>query len=198
MPSVLDDYVAEIAHHYGRSGNAARAVEFLERAAIQSARRAAYVEAVDRLTEALALLRTLPVTPETARREFTIQSSLGQYLIPFKGVAADEVRVAFERASELARDYATKDELFWIVYGLQFHYLVRLELATAREIGERQVRDRRAVGRSRDAHGSLCRPRADAAADGRTRGGSRPCRTRTRVAARIYPIFRSVISVMPA
>jgi len=134
-----DDYVAEIAHHYGRSGNAARAVEFLERAALQSARRAAYVEAVDRLTEALAVLRTLPVTPETARREFTIQSSLGQYLIPFKGVAADEVKVAFERASELARDYATKDELFWIVYGLQFHYLVRLELATARELGERQL-----------------------------------------------------------
>jgi class 3 adenylate cyclase/tetratricopeptide (TPR) repeat protein len=134
-----DDYVAELAHHYGRSGNAARAVEYLERAAIQSARRAAYVEAVYRLMEALALLRTLPVTPETARHEFTIQSALGQYLIPFKGVAADEVKVAFERASELARDYGTKDELFWIVYGLQFHYLVRLELATAREIGERQV-----------------------------------------------------------
>jgi class 3 adenylate cyclase/tetratricopeptide (TPR) repeat protein len=134
-----DDYVAELAHHYGRSGNAARAVEYLERAAIQSARRAAYAEAVYRLTEALALLRTLPVTPETARHEFTIQSALGQYLIPFKGVAADEVKVAFERASELARDYGTKDELFWLVYGLQFHYLVRLELATAREIGERQV-----------------------------------------------------------
>jgi class 3 adenylate cyclase/tetratricopeptide (TPR) repeat protein len=134
-----DDYVAELAHHYGRSGNAARAVEYLERAAIQSARRAAYVEAVDRLNEGLALLRTLPVAPETARRELTMQSALGQYLIPFKGVAADEVKVAFERASELARDYGTKDELFWIDYGIQFHYLVRLELATARELGERQV-----------------------------------------------------------
>src|SRR4029077_18376923 len=109
-----DDYVSELAHHYGRSGNAARAVEYLERAAMQSARRAAYVEAVDRLTEGLTQLRTLPVTPETARHEFTLQSSLGQYLIPFKGVAADEVKVAFERASELARDYATKDELFWV------------------------------------------------------------------------------------
>ena len=134
-----EDCLAKLAHHYSRSGNAAKAVEYLERAAIQSARRAAYGEAVDRLVDGLALLRTLPATPETYRREFTMQSALGQYLIPFKGVAADEVKLALERACELAPEYATEEETFWIVYGLQFHFLVRLELSTARTIGERQL-----------------------------------------------------------
>jgi class 3 adenylate cyclase/tetratricopeptide (TPR) repeat protein len=137
-PAYREDLLGELAHHYGRSGNAAKAVEYLERAGIQSARRAAYAEAVERLTDGLALLRTLPASPENYRHELMLQSSLGQYLIPYKGVASDEVKVAFERARELA-DYATGEEIFWIEYGLQFHYIVRLQLATARTMGDHQV-----------------------------------------------------------
>ena len=68
-----------------------------------------------------------------------MQSALGQYLIPFKGVAADEVRIALERARDLAVELGTDDDVFWIVYGIQFHYIVRLELKTARTLGERQL-----------------------------------------------------------
>ena len=135
----LDDYVAAVAHHYGCSGNLSKAVDYLARAGMQSARRAAYGEAVERLSEGIALLRTLPATPARDRREFAMQSALGQYLIPQKGVAAEEVKAAFERARDIAMVCAREDELFWIVYGLQFHYLVRLELKTARAIGERQL-----------------------------------------------------------
>ncbi len=135
----LDDYVAVVAHHYGRSGNQAKAIEYLNRAGIQAAHRAAYGEAVERLSEALARLRTLPATPQRDRQEFAIQSALGQYLIPSKGVAGDEVRIALERARDLAVECGTEDDIFWTVYGIQFHYILRLELTTARAIGERQL-----------------------------------------------------------
>ncbi len=135
----VEDLVSALAHHYSRSGNTAKAVECLGHAGRQSAGRAAYGEAVERVSEGLALLRMLPATPERHRRELAMQTALGQYLIPQKGVAAEEVRIALERARELAVEYGDEREIFWIVYGLQFHYLVRLELKTALEIGKRQL-----------------------------------------------------------
>ena len=135
----LDDYVAAVAYHYDRSGNLPKAIEYLGRAGRQAAQRAAYGEAADRFAEALRLLRTMPATRDRDRQELAMQSALGQYLIPFKGVAADEVRVALERARDLAVELGTDDDVFWIVYGIQFHYIVRLELKTARTIGERQL-----------------------------------------------------------
>ncbi len=135
----LDDYLAELAHHYGLSGNAEKAVQYLERAASQSAHRTAYSEAAERVLEGIAMLRMLPATAERHRREFAMQSALSLYLIPVKGVAAEEVKEALERARELALEYGSEHEIFWTVYGLQFHYLVRLELKTARAIGERQL-----------------------------------------------------------
>ncbi len=135
----MDDYVAVVANHYGRSGNVAKAVEYLTRAGLQSARRAAYGEAAERIAEGIALLPILPASPDRDRQEFAMQSALGQCLIPSRGVAADEVRVALERARDLALEHGSEDDVFWIVYGIQFHYIVRLELKTARAIGERQL-----------------------------------------------------------
>lgn len=135
----IDECLATVAHHYGRSGNIAKAVDYLTRAGLQAARRAAYGEAAERLAQGIALIPQLPATPDRHRRELAMQSALGQYLIPSKGVAGEEVRVAFERARELAVEYGSESEIFWIAYGLQFHYLVRLELKTARAIGERQL-----------------------------------------------------------
>ncbi len=137
--SALDDYLAAIAYHYGRSGNVAKAIEYLSRAGTQAARRAAYSEAAERFGEGIALLLTMPATPERDRSEFEMQSALGQYLIPLKGVAAEEVRIALERARDLAAEYGNEDDVFWTVYGIQFHYIVRLELKTARALGERQL-----------------------------------------------------------
>jgi class 3 adenylate cyclase/tetratricopeptide (TPR) repeat protein len=135
----MDDYVAAAAHHYGRSGNVAKAIEYLSRAGMQAARRAAYGEAVERMSEGIALLPMLPATPERDRQELGMQSALGQYLIPSKGVAAAEVRVALERARDLVVQYGSEEDFFWIIYGILFHYIVRLELKTARAMGERQL-----------------------------------------------------------
>jgi len=51
----VDDHLKKIAHHYRRSGNNAKAIEYLRRAGEQTAARAFYDEAVEQLNSALEL-----------------------------------------------------------------------------------------------------------------------------------------------
>ena len=49
----LEERYHELAHHYSRSGNTAKAVEYLQRAGQQALQRSAYAEAIHHLTAAL-------------------------------------------------------------------------------------------------------------------------------------------------
>ncbi len=69
---VLHDHYDDLAHHYGRSGNTPKAVNYLQLAAQQAMNRSAYVEAEGQLVAALELLRTLPGDPERARTELAL------------------------------------------------------------------------------------------------------------------------------
>ena len=59
----LDEHYSELAHHYTRSGNTEKAVEYLHLAGQQAVQRSANAEAINHLTTALELLTTLPDTP---------------------------------------------------------------------------------------------------------------------------------------
>ncbi|HEV8712098.1 MAG TPA: hypothetical protein VGX03_04630, partial [Candidatus Binatia bacterium] len=52
-----------------RSGNTAKAVEYLRLAGQQAVQRSAYAEAISRFDAALELLESLPDTPERTQRE---------------------------------------------------------------------------------------------------------------------------------
>jgi len=56
----LDDHLTELAHHFSRSGNASKALQFLERAGEQAASRSAVDDATMYLTHALETLQALP------------------------------------------------------------------------------------------------------------------------------------------
>src|ERR1700736_5126044 len=49
----LDDHLDELAHHYSRSDNVAKAVEYLGRAGQQALQRSAHAEALSNLTRAI-------------------------------------------------------------------------------------------------------------------------------------------------
>ncbi|MGD9604406.1 MAG: adenylate/guanylate cyclase domain-containing protein [Gammaproteobacteria bacterium] len=53
----LEDHYASLAHHFGRSGDVEKALEYLERAGLQAARQAAMGEAVTHLSQARAAAR---------------------------------------------------------------------------------------------------------------------------------------------
>ena len=97
----LEDHYSALAHHYSRSGNAEKAVEYLSLAGQQAARQSANEEAINRLTAALELLKALPDTAVRARHELTLHLSLGASLLATKGYTAAEVEQSYTRAQEL-------------------------------------------------------------------------------------------------
>jgi predicted ATPase len=59
----VEQYYSALAHHYSRSSNALKTIDYLQRAGAQARQQFAYTEAIGHWTKALALLETLPDTP---------------------------------------------------------------------------------------------------------------------------------------
>ena len=62
--ATLDDHVADLAHHYSRSANAPKAIEYLRRAAEQAGARSAYNDAIGYAREGLRLIAMMPESRE--------------------------------------------------------------------------------------------------------------------------------------
>ncbi|MCY1346598.1 TOMM system kinase/cyclase fusion protein [compost metagenome] len=132
----LEEHCSELAHHFSRSGNAPKAVEYLHCAGRQAVQRSANTEAGAHLTTALALLETLPDGPERARQELALQLTLGPAWMATKGFAAPEVGAIYTRALTLCRQLGETTQLFPTILGLRAFQIVRGELPAARELSE--------------------------------------------------------------
>jgi class 3 adenylate cyclase/predicted ATPase len=142
----LSDHYNELAHHYSRGGNGAKAAEYLQRAGQQAVERSAYAEAVRLLSTAVALLETLPNTPERSRQELVVQMTLGPALMATKGAGAPEVKLLYTRARELCEHVGEPSELFRVLWGEWYGYNLRGEHKKARELGEQLLTLARHVG----------------------------------------------------
>ncbi|MGA8436560.1 MAG: AAA family ATPase, partial [Methyloceanibacter sp.] len=127
-PSSLDDHVADLAHHFSRSANQAKAVEYLRLAGMQAIARGALPQAVQNLEGALALLRTFPEGPARDQLELQVLSPLGTAYIAVRGYAAPEVGPAFHRARELCDRIGSPQERFAVVWGNFAWRIVRGEM----------------------------------------------------------------------
>jgi tetratricopeptide (TPR) repeat protein len=134
------EIAAELAAHFQKGRDYPRTVQYLEQAGRNAIQRSGYGEAILHLTNALALLNTLPDMPERTQRELTLQTALGTALMVTKGYAAPEVGRVFARAHELCQQIGETPRLFPILHGLGAFYLVRAELQTVRELGEQCLR----------------------------------------------------------
>src|SRR5262249_45364082 len=76
----LDDHLDELAHHYSRSDNVAKAVEYLGRAGQQALQRSAYTDAIRSLNAALDLVQRMPESLERFQREVFLQLTLARTL----------------------------------------------------------------------------------------------------------------------
>ena len=100
----LDDHYSELAHHYTRSGNAEKAIEYLHLAGQQAVQRSAHEEAIQYLTEGLTLLSNLKDTNGRAQQELILKMTLSVPLMSTRGWGAPEVESLFNRATlELTR-----------------------------------------------------------------------------------------------
>ncbi|MBI3796650.1 MAG: AAA family ATPase [Deltaproteobacteria bacterium] len=137
--SRAEDHYGDLAHHYSRSGNTPKAIEYLHRAGQQAVQRSAHAEAITHLTTALEFFNALPVThhtPQRAQNELTLHLTLGPALMNIRGFAAPEVGALYARARELCQQVGATALRLPVLCGLYLFYSVRAELRAAQELGE--------------------------------------------------------------
>src|SRR6058998_3219267 len=91
FPETTEGQPELLAHHYTEARLTEQAVHYWSKAGQSAVQRSAHVEAIAHLRQGLALLQTLPETPERTRREVDMLIALGASLIATKGFAAPEV-----------------------------------------------------------------------------------------------------------
>jgi len=131
----IDDHIVELAHHYRRAGNSAKAIDYLLLAAEQETGRNAANEAAAGLREGLTLLGGIADEAERARREVALQLALAGALA-FQSPAAAGVETAYLRARELCERSGDRAGLFNALSGLCANYSFRAELGRALELCE--------------------------------------------------------------
>ena len=132
----IDDHLNQLAHHYSRTANTRKAVEYLFRAGNQDEARSAYSEAVNRLSSALELLKSLPDDAERARQELSVQSALCSSLSNVKGWAAPELEPMYAKARELCAQIRDPALVFRPLLGQWLMRFWKLELHTALELAD--------------------------------------------------------------
>jgi predicted ATPase len=136
----LDDHVPVLAHHYSRSNNVEKAVEYLGRAGQRAIQRSTHSEAISSLAAAVGLLQRLPESPECSQRELLLQLDLGTASIAIRGWAAPEVEQAFTRARDLCERLGDTPELFPALLGVWSVYYLRGQLRPAYEVAGQLLR----------------------------------------------------------
>lgn len=117
---------------------AARAAEKTRRLSREErVARPAHQETIDHLTNGIAMLQTLPHSPERAHQELAFHLALGAPMTATRGHASEEVRQIYARARELCQQTGETPQLFPVLHGLTVNAIARGELQLAREVGER-------------------------------------------------------------
>jgi DNA-binding SARP family transcriptional activator/predicted ATPase len=124
-----------LALHFQKAGAANKAIHYLHQAGERALQMSAYQEAVGHLTRGLALLDTLPDSPERAEQELDLQVALGVAWVGPAGYGR-EAQDAFARANELCRQFGKTSQLCQVVGQLATRHYVGGEYAKARELAE--------------------------------------------------------------
>jgi class 3 adenylate cyclase len=111
----IDDHLAKLAHHYGRSANTEKAVDYLDRAGLQAMARGALKEAELYYKQAIAALSTTPETPERIQREFNLQYALWRVLTYTSGYSTADTAQASRRVRELGEKTGNPEQLFIVL-----------------------------------------------------------------------------------
>jgi predicted ATPase len=131
------DRAADLAVLFEAARDPERAADHFHIAAENAARVFAHHEAVALARRGLALLETLPDTPERARRELPFQVTLGIQLQVAKGYAAPEAGLSYARARALCEQLQEESLLFLVLWGLWMFHEVRSDLEQSLELAQR-------------------------------------------------------------
>ena len=128
---------AELAVLFEAARDPERAADHYLVAARNAARVFAHHEAVALARRGVALLQTLPDTPDRARRELPLQVTLGVQLQVVHGYAAPEAERTYARARTLCEQVQDAPSLFLVLWGLWMYHEVGSHLTESQELAER-------------------------------------------------------------
>ncbi len=128
------EIAARLARHFEEAGRAGKAIHYLLLAGERALRLFAYQEAVAYLTRALALLATLPHSPERDEQELALQLALGVAWIGAVGNQSPQLVKGYNRARELCLQTGNKRQLCRVLGELAVADYVRAEHQRAREL----------------------------------------------------------------
>jgi class 3 adenylate cyclase/predicted ATPase len=140
FPEVVATQPEVVARHCTAAGQDEAALGYWQRAGQRALQGSAYAEAVAHLTQGLAVLTTLPETPERLQQELDLQVALGTAVRATQGQATPEVARAYTRARALCAQLGNTPQLFPVLRGLMQYYQGRGDLQTATQLGEQLLR----------------------------------------------------------
>jgi serine/threonine protein kinase/predicted ATPase len=130
------DVASELASLFETARDFARAAEHCLLAAQSAARVFASHEVVVLAHRGLELLKMLPDNHARSQLELRLQITLGTALMATKGQGAPDVERAFLRARDLCQHLGETSELFRVLWGLWYCFLVRAEIQKAHQFSE--------------------------------------------------------------
>ncbi len=133
----LEDHLTELAHHFDRSGNVPKAVEYLGRTGVRAAQQVAHSEAIGYFTRALELLPRLPGGAARDSQELDLQMALSWSSFVVRGPRTPERESALVRARELCERLGDNAKLMEALLGLAHLHINRRDFDLARELAER-------------------------------------------------------------
>ena len=136
----VGDELSQLAYHYSRSDNIAKAVEYLGRTGQQAIQRSAHAEAIRSLEGAIRLVETLPDNPARMKQEAPLHLALGVSLQAIRGYGSDEVAEAYGRARDLSERIGDEQQLGAALRGQSLYSTTRADYRTAHGLGERLLR----------------------------------------------------------
>ena len=120
-----------LAYHFSQAGLVPPAIKYWQAAAQRATERAGNVEAVAYFDKALALLQTMPETPERDQQELMLLVGRGLPLTAIGSYAAADVGDNYRSAHALCKRMGAAPQIFPVLQGLYRFYLVGAELQTA-------------------------------------------------------------------
>jgi class 3 adenylate cyclase/predicted ATPase len=120
-----------LAYHFSQAGLVSPAIKYWQAAGQRATERAGNVEAVGYFDKALALLQTLPETPQRDQQELMLLIGRGLPLTAIGSYAAADVGDNYRAAHSLCKRMGAAPQIFPVLQGLYRFYLVGAELQMA-------------------------------------------------------------------
>jgi DNA-binding SARP family transcriptional activator/predicted ATPase len=131
--TAIADIAPQLARHFLEARIAEKAVHYLHQAGERAIQLSAYQEALAHLTKGLALLMTLPDSPERDQQELGLQLSIG--LAWKHNWAIPQGKKSINRARELCQQLGKTAQLSRVLGELAVYHYVRAEYQRALEFG---------------------------------------------------------------